>query len=85
MLSPSERPLYSQMAQVARDLFLKLGLNADFQPLDWGTVIARRTNRNAVERGGWSTFSIALEGMPINNPGSNFALRGGGAAGSAGR
>jgi peptide/nickel transport system substrate-binding protein len=50
MLSPSDRPVYSQMAQVARDLFLKLGLNVDFQPLDWGRVIARRTNRNAAEQ-----------------------------------
>ena len=79
MLSPSDRPVYSQMSQVARDLFLKLGLNVDFQPLDWGTVIARRTSRNAVEQGGWSTFTTALDGMTINNPGSNFALRGSGA------
>jgi peptide/nickel transport system substrate-binding protein len=79
MLSPSDRPVYSQMSQVARDLFLKLGLNVDFQPLDWGTVIARRTSRNPVEQGGWSTFTTALDGMTINNPGSNFALRGSGA------
>jgi peptide/nickel transport system substrate-binding protein len=60
MLSRTDRPVYSQMAQVARDLFLKLGLNVDFQPLDWGTVIARRTNRNAAEQGGWSMFNTAL-------------------------
>ena len=79
MLSPSDRPVYSQMTQVARDLFLKLGLNVDFQPMDWGSVIARRTSRNAVEEGGWSTFTTALDGMTVNNPGSNFALRGSGA------
>src|SRR6185312_15880353 len=41
MLSPSDRPVYSQMSQVARELFLNLGLNVDFQPMDWGSVIAR--------------------------------------------
>jgi peptide/nickel transport system substrate-binding protein len=79
MLSPSDRPVYSQMAQVARELFLKLGLNVDFQSMDWGSLIARRTSRNAVDQGGWSTFNTALDGMTINNPGSNFALRGSGA------
>ena len=78
MLSPSDRPVYSQVSQVARDLFLKLGLNVDFEPMDWGTVISRRTSRNAVDQGGWSTFTTALDGMTINNPGSNFALRGSG-------
>ena len=79
MLSPSDRPVYSQMSQVARDLFLKLGLNVDFQPMDWGSVIARRASRNPVEQGGWSTFNTALDGMAISNPGANFALRGSGA------
>ena len=48
--------------------------------MDWGSVIARRTSRNAVEQGGWSTFNTALDGMTIDNPGSNFALRGSGAS-----
>jgi peptide/nickel transport system substrate-binding protein len=79
MLSPSDRPVYSQMSQVARELFLKLGLNVDFRPMDWGSVISRRASRNAVDQGGWSTFNTALDGMTISNPGSNFALRGSGA------
>jgi peptide/nickel transport system substrate-binding protein len=78
MLSPSDRPVYSQVSQVARDLFLKLGLNVDFQAIDWGSVISRRTSRSLVDQGGWSTFSTALDGMTISNPGSNFALRGSG-------
>jgi peptide/nickel transport system substrate-binding protein len=79
MLSPSDRPVYSQMSEVARELFIKLGLNVDFQPMDWGSVVSRRTSRNPVEQGGWSTFNTALDGITINNPGSNFALRGSGA------
>jgi peptide/nickel transport system substrate-binding protein len=79
MLSPSDRRVYSQMSQVARELFLTLGLNVDFQPMDWGTLISRRTSRNPVDQGGWSTFNSALDGMTISNPGANFALRGSGA------
>lgn len=79
MLSPSDRPVYNQMSQVARELFLKLGMTVDFQPMDWGSVVARRANRGPVDQGGWSTFNTALDGVTINNPGSNFALRGSGA------
>lgn len=79
MLSPSDRPVYSQMSQVARALFVNLGLNVDFQQTDWGTVVSRRTSRTPVAQGGWSTFTTALDGVTINNPGSNFALRGSGA------
>jgi peptide/nickel transport system substrate-binding protein len=78
MLSPSDRPVYSQVSQVARALFVELGLNVDFQQTDWGTVVSRRTSQNPVDQGGWSTFNTALDGVTINNPGSNFALRGSG-------
>src|SRR5262249_12072168 len=70
MLWPSDGPVCSQMAQVARELFLKLCLNVDFQPMEWGSVIARRTSRSPTDQGGWSTFNTALDGMTINNPGS---------------
>jgi peptide/nickel transport system substrate-binding protein len=78
MLSPSDRPVYSQMSQVARELFHKLGLNVDFQQMDWGSVVTRRGNRNPVDDGGWSTFNSALDGVTASNPGGNFALRGSG-------
>ena len=37
MLAPTDRPVYNQMTQVARDVFVRLGLNVDFQPMDWGS------------------------------------------------
>jgi peptide/nickel transport system substrate-binding protein len=40
--------------------------------------VSRRASQNPVEQGGWSTFNTALDGVTINNPGSNFALRGSG-------
>ena len=78
MLSPSDRAAYSQMSQVARALLVELGFNVDFQQTDWGTLVSRRASRNPVAQGGWSTFNTALDGVTINNPGGNFALRGSG-------
>ena len=66
------------MSQVARALLVELGFNVDFQQTDWGTLVSRRASRNPVAQGGWSTFNTALDGVTINNPGGNFALRGSG-------
>jgi len=78
LLSASDRPVYSQVSLVARDLFQKLGLTVDFQAMDWGTVVTRRTSKNPTDKGGWSAFITALDGVTVTNPGGNFALRGSG-------
>ena len=79
MLAATDRPVYSQMMQVARDLFSGLGLNVDFQQMDWGSVVARRTSREPAGKGGWSCFITQIEGVAACTPGGNFALRGSGA------
>ena len=79
LLSASDRPVYSQISFVARDLFQKLGMTVDFQAMDWGTVVTRRTSKNPIDKGGWSAFITALDGVTVSNPGGNFALRGSGA------
>jgi hypothetical protein len=46
--------------------------------MDWGSVVTRRTSQNQTDKGGWSAFITALDGVTVSNPGSNFALRGSG-------
>src|ERR1700677_1235509 len=76
LLSPSDRPVYSAVSQVTRALFQALGLTVDFQAMDWGSVVTRRTSKNPTDKGGWSAFITALDGVAVSNPGGNFALRG---------
>jgi peptide/nickel transport system substrate-binding protein len=78
LLSPSDRPVYSAVSFVARELFQKIGLNVDFQAMDWGSVITRRTSQNPTDKGGWSAFITALDGVTVSTPGGDFALRGNG-------
>ena len=54
---------------MARDLFQMLGLTADFQVKDWGTVVTRRSTQNPTDKGGWSAFITALDGVTVSNPG----------------
>jgi len=78
LLSASDRPLYSQVSYVAREMFQTIGLTVDFQPMDWGSVVTRRTSQNPTDKGGWNAFITALDGVTVTNPGGNFALRGNG-------
>ncbi len=79
MLAATDRLVYAQMMQVARDLFVRLGLNVDFRPMDWGSIVARRTSREPVSQGGWSCFITQIEGVAASTPGGSFELRGNGA------
>jgi peptide/nickel transport system substrate-binding protein len=44
--------------------------------MDRGFVVTRRISQNPTEKGGWSAFITALDGVTVSNPGGNFALRG---------
>jgi peptide/nickel transport system substrate-binding protein len=52
LLSPSDRPVCSAVSYVTRELFQKIGLTVAFQAMDWGSVITRRANRSATDKGG---------------------------------
>jgi peptide/nickel transport system substrate-binding protein len=81
MLAPTYRPVYMQMMQVARDVFVRIGLNVDFRSMDWGSVVTRRTSREPVAQGGWSCFITLIEGVAACTPSGSFELRGNGAKG----
>ena len=78
LLSATDRPNFSQLSHVTHELFRALGLTVDFQQMDWGSLVARRPNQNPVDKGGWSAFTTALDGVTVATPGGNFALRGNG-------
>jgi peptide/nickel transport system substrate-binding protein len=84
MLSATDIPLIHNPAEVAADLMRRIGFNVDFQSMDWGTHIQRRTNRGPVDQGGWSAFCTSWEGLDVSVPGSHQPIRGHGAAAWAG-
>jgi peptide/nickel transport system substrate-binding protein len=38
---------------VTVDLLTRLGVNVDYAAVDWGTVVARRTQKKEPGQGGW--------------------------------
>jgi peptide/nickel transport system substrate-binding protein len=74
-MAPSDLPEIMALSHVARDLLVRLGMNVDFQVMDWGTLVARRAKQDAPERGGWNIFCTTWQGLWVANPGNSFPLR----------
>ncbi len=84
VLAPMDYPHLGTFGIVTADLFKRLGLNVDFQPMDWGTMIQRQTNRGPAEQGGWSLFMTSGSMVSMVNPALNMYIRGQGAKGWTG-
>jgi peptide/nickel transport system substrate-binding protein len=72
------------MGEVTADLFKKIGLNVDYQAVDWSTVSQRRAKMDPPEQGGWNVFAIYDNGSNQVNPASHAWLRGNGKSASFG-
>jgi len=84
IISPTDIPATHTMSQVTADLLRRLGMTVDFVATDWGTVLARRSNRNPPDRGGWNIFHTAWAGPDVATPVIHLPLRTHGAQAWAG-
>ena len=55
-LVPTDLPAINAMSEVAADIFHKVGMNMDYQALDWATVAQRLLSQEPLDKGGWSLF-----------------------------
>lgn len=67
----SMHPQSLVIAQAMRDV----GLNVDYQAMDWGTLSSRRINKNPVAQGGWSAFISGPIAPDMSDPVGHLALR----------
>ena len=78
IMSPTDHPVNGPMANVASDLFKRIGLNVDQQSMDSGTMFQRRNSKLGLDKGGWSVFPSAINGLGQLNPADSFLGRGNG-------
>jgi peptide/nickel transport system substrate-binding protein len=64
------------MADVANALFQQLGLNVEYQSMDFGTMSARSRSTDPAVQAGWSCYCIGWAGFWPSNPGTNVPLVG---------
>jgi len=75
LMAPSDQASLMVVAQVTQALWAKLGLNVDFQVMDWGTLVSRRVKQDSPQQGGWNAFCTSWAGLAVTNPGSSFPLQ----------
>jgi len=76
VLMAPEIPESHAMADVANALFQQLGLNVDYQSMDFGTMSARARSTDPAVQAGWSCYCIGWAGFWPSNPGTNVPLTG---------
>ncbi len=75
LMVSGDYPNLSALSEVGADMMRKIGLNVDYQTVDWGTVQQRRVKKDPVQNGGWSTFFTGFEGSDQSNPAGHLALK----------
>ena len=80
IINPTDFPTIGPLGDITYDLFKKIGINADLQSTDWGSVVQRRATKEPVEKGGWSVFHTWFTGGFILNPVVTAPFRAQGAA-----
>ena len=81
LMSPSDQPQLTAMAQVTDAFFKSLGLNSQYTSMDWGTLVSRRAKHDPASKGGWNSFCTTWGGLNVSNPGDDYPLRGNGNGG----
>jgi peptide/nickel transport system substrate-binding protein len=80
-MGATDFPIINAIANVGQDLLHRLGLNVDYQAMDWGTLVQRRAKHDAPDQGGWSVFCTYWSGLDTFNPATDPSIRGNGAGG----
>ncbi len=81
IINPTDFATIGPLGDITYDTLKKIGINADLQATDWGSVVQRRASKEPVEKGGWSIFHTWFTGGFIVNPVVSAPFRGQGAAG----
>jgi peptide/nickel transport system substrate-binding protein len=78
MMVAVDVPYLKLMGDVTADLFKKIGMNVDYQAIDWTSVVQRRAKMGPPSEGGWNVYSIYDNGTNEVNPAAHLLLRGNG-------
>ncbi len=81
---PTDLPSLNAMSLIASDMLQRVGMNVEYQALDWGTVLPRLANREGLDKGGWSIWCNYIPGVIAITPATQSYVRGMGRAGPFG-
>jgi peptide/nickel transport system substrate-binding protein len=74
LMHSTDLKVLTNLAPVAKSLMEKAGFKVDMQSMDWQTLVARRTKKDAPDAGGWNAFMTAWVAADVMNPVSTAYL-----------
>ncbi len=86
LIGPTDYPNVQALTEVGADMLRRVGVDLDYAPSDWATVVQRRANREPPPgnanggRGGWNILFTFFSGLDFLHPGVHLMLRANGPA-----
>jgi peptide/nickel transport system substrate-binding protein len=68
LLVATDVPFHKAWGEVTNDLLKRIGMNVQYNALDWGTVGQRRARREKPSEGGWHIFDAGSPGDECTSP-----------------
>ena len=68
LIGATDVPFRRAMAEVTLGMLRDAGFNAEFQALDWGSMVQRRENKGPIDKGGWNIAPANTGGIDLINP-----------------
>jgi peptide/nickel transport system substrate-binding protein len=81
-MAAQDIPHHKAWGDVTADLLKRLDMNVDFTAVDWGTVTARRAQKNPPTKGGWHMYHTSIYAVDWVFPTSTLVQANGTAAGN---
>jgi peptide/nickel transport system substrate-binding protein len=75
LLVPADVPTAKAASDVCAEMLKSVGMNVDYQAMDWGTVAQRRMKKDPADHGGWNIWIMPGQGLSQFNPVVNGLLR----------
>jgi peptide/nickel transport system substrate-binding protein len=75
LMVPQDVPNQKAMSEVAADTMRRVGMNVDYQAVDWGTILQRRASKSPPNQGGWNAFCTRFWGSECVSPAAHTTLR----------
>ena len=69
IIDATDQPIVHSQSLLTLENLKKIGINAEIQAGDWGTLITRRAVKETSDKGGWNIFHTWLVGPDMVNPG----------------
>jgi peptide/nickel transport system substrate-binding protein len=75
VMTATDQPIVNSQALVTVELLKTLGIDADLQAMDWGTLITRRASHEPIDKGGWNIFFTWVVAPDMASPALHAPLR----------